>query len=423
MFLKPIILGDTTNLDKATWLKWRDHGPEGNIEYTIGGSDVSVICNENPWKTPVELYHQKKNRKPKYRVEHNKQAKQIGHIFEPYICDLFVTEISKKHKVQVVNDMNLYRCGEQIINDDGGIELKYPYALANIDRICIIDGKKGVLEIKTTSPHNYEAIQQWKKGIVPYYYLLQIAYYMVVMDLPYTYIICAWGYTKSDFAYIRVERDPYLETLIMESCDHFIWMLQYDVEPCPDLCNSTLLYDYYCRLYGPPAKRQITTIPKNYSRIVSTLVDLEDTISGLKKQVAEYEESKVKCILEMMDFFKENERGSICIDGREITVVCEQPKRKAKINWAFVKKNYPQIFNKCNDFTPAAFKEQTVVEGVKLDRLAIKYEKAGSLTLADRYMKQAEELRNIYESALYDEDDGNDGKRNIKIIIKELKNE
>ena len=51
----PIILCDTAGMSNERWLECRAHGPKGDIEYTVGGSDVATIFGISPWTTPLEL--------------------------------------------------------------------------------------------------------------------------------------------------------------------------------------------------------------------------------------------------------------------------------------------------------------------------------------------------------------------------------
>ena len=44
----PIILCDCTGMSRERWLECREHGPKGDIEYTVGGSDVAVIFGLSP---------------------------------------------------------------------------------------------------------------------------------------------------------------------------------------------------------------------------------------------------------------------------------------------------------------------------------------------------------------------------------------
>ena len=51
-----IILASTENMPYDEWLEWRKKG--------IGGSDASVVCGINRWKSPVELWMEKTNQLP-----------------------------------------------------------------------------------------------------------------------------------------------------------------------------------------------------------------------------------------------------------------------------------------------------------------------------------------------------------------------
>jgi len=56
----PKLLCGTKDMSRERWLECRAHGPRGDIDYTIGGSDVSVVFGENPWTAPLELWRIKK---------------------------------------------------------------------------------------------------------------------------------------------------------------------------------------------------------------------------------------------------------------------------------------------------------------------------------------------------------------------------
>lgn len=57
---KPKILCDTAGMSNDRWLECRMHGPNGDIPYTVGGSDVATIFGLSPWTTPLELWRIKK---------------------------------------------------------------------------------------------------------------------------------------------------------------------------------------------------------------------------------------------------------------------------------------------------------------------------------------------------------------------------
>ena len=75
----PIILCDCAGMDEKRWLECREHGPKGDIEYTVGGSDVATIFGLSPWMTPLELWMIKKGRlKPKSKP--NPLQLEMGHL-------------------------------------------------------------------------------------------------------------------------------------------------------------------------------------------------------------------------------------------------------------------------------------------------------------------------------------------------------
>jgi len=196
----PIVLSeqDTELLPEKEWLKWREHGPDGSIKWTIGGSAVSIIMGCNPWVTKIEFFDQKKGVKPLLKVEYNKEAKEIGHKYEAQILfDYLQPQLEKdypEYDVDVFQDKRMFQCGDT--RPDGS--LRYPYMVMNIDGLCVLTSKKTgksktfLIEIKTTSPENRETIKKWKDGIVPEYYEWQTRYYMAGLHLDGCFIACSW---------------------------------------------------------------------------------------------------------------------------------------------------------------------------------------------------------------------------------------
>jgi Phage-related protein, predicted endonuclease len=48
----PNVLVSTKDMSKDEWLQWRKRG--------IGGSDASIVCGLNRYKSPVELWMEKR---------------------------------------------------------------------------------------------------------------------------------------------------------------------------------------------------------------------------------------------------------------------------------------------------------------------------------------------------------------------------
>ena len=145
----PVILCDTAGMTNARWLECRAHGPKGDIEYTVGGSDVAAIFGVSPWTTPLELWMIKKGRM-KAHSKPNPDQLQMGHLLEPIAAYWYQAKTGNT----VYEDTNLYQHAD------------HPYALANFDRRYIrkTDGAPGILECKSCTYHKADS---WADGAYP----------------------------------------------------------------------------------------------------------------------------------------------------------------------------------------------------------------------------------------------------------------
>ncbi|MGN0178949.1 MAG: YqaJ viral recombinase family protein [Monoglobaceae bacterium] len=135
----PKILCDTAGMDRPTWLAARIHGPNGDIPYTVGGSDVAAIFGVSPWTTPLELWMIKKGR-TKPSIKANANQLEMGHFLEPICAHFYAVKTGNT----VIQDTNMYQHAD------------HEYALADIDRRIIRadDSEPGVLECKSCTYHN-----------------------------------------------------------------------------------------------------------------------------------------------------------------------------------------------------------------------------------------------------------------------------
>ena len=145
----PIKLCDTAGMDNDRWLECRMHGPKGDIEYTVGGSDVATIFGLSPWTTPLELWMIKKGRM-KAPVKANASQLEMGHLLEPIAAHFY----AQKTGNTVTDDTFMYQHAD------------FPYALADFDRRFVrkSDGKLGILECKSCSYHKADS---WATQVLP----------------------------------------------------------------------------------------------------------------------------------------------------------------------------------------------------------------------------------------------------------------
>ena len=210
----PIALCDCAGMDNDRWLECRQHGPKGDIEYTVGGSDVAVILGISPWMTPLELWMIKKGRM-KPTPKGNLGQLEMGHLLEPIAAHFYAQRTGNT----VINDTHLYQHAD------------FPYALANFDRRIIrrLDYAKGLLECKSCT---YHRAYDWADGKYPLYYEVQLQYYMAVDDADFGAFSALWGTNpESDLATPEIVRDKVKEDMIFERLDEWIWSLRNDKPP------------------------------------------------------------------------------------------------------------------------------------------------------------------------------------------------
>ena len=178
------IVASTENMPYAEWLEQRKKG--------IGGSDASVVCGINRYKSPVELWMEKTDQLP---------AKEAGEAayWGTQLEALVRAEFTKRTGIEVTHAMQLLQSEE------------YPFMLANLDGICE-HPELGtcIFEAKTASA--YKA-GEWENSI-PDEYQMQIQHYMAVTGYRGTYIAVLIG--GNTFKWRFVERDEELIAMLIQ---------------------------------------------------------------------------------------------------------------------------------------------------------------------------------------------------------------
>lgn len=146
---------------REDWLKHRSR---------IGGSDASAIVGLNPYKTNTELYLEKTGQKESEDISH-KPYVQYGTKAEEHLRELFRLDFPQ-YQVQYF-DNNMY------------LNSKYPFAHASLDgELTDEDGRRGILEIKTTNILQSMQKEKWKDRI-PDNYFIQILHYLMVTEFDF----------------------------------------------------------------------------------------------------------------------------------------------------------------------------------------------------------------------------------------------
>lgn len=133
----------------------------------IGGSDASSVMGINPYRTNEELWLEKTGQLIPEDISH-KDYVQYGHDAEPFIRELFALDYP---------DYQVDYFGDNLIRNE-----KYPWAHASLDgELTDPDGRKGILEIKTTNILQSMQREKWKEQIPDNYYI-QVLHYLLVTE-------------------------------------------------------------------------------------------------------------------------------------------------------------------------------------------------------------------------------------------------
>lgn len=181
--------------DEKAWLNGRMNG--------IGGSDASAIVGMNPYKTNIELFEEKTGRRipedisDKPYVIYGKNAEE--HIRELFKLDYPQYEVSHYE----------YRILQSI---------KHPFMQASLDgELVDQDGRKGILEIKTTNILQSMQREKWKDRVPDNYYL-QVLHYLLVTNYQFVvlraHLNSVWGMdVRTQVKHYFIEREEVMEDL------------------------------------------------------------------------------------------------------------------------------------------------------------------------------------------------------------------
>lgn len=155
----------------------------------IGGSEASAIVGMNPYLSNVELWEIKTGQVIPEDIS-DKPYVKYGTQAEFHLRELFALDFPE-YKVDYIEN-NIF------LND------QYPFAHASLDGWLIDqDGRKGILEIKTTNILQSMQKEKWNHRIPDNYYI-QILHYLMVTGFDFAILK---GQLKSEF-----NGDIYLQT-------------------------------------------------------------------------------------------------------------------------------------------------------------------------------------------------------------------
>jgi len=204
-----IPIASTKDLSHEKWLEYRRLG--------IGGSDASVVCGVNKYKSPIELWMDKTGQQPHDEAG---EAAHFGRLLEPIVR----AEFTRRTGIEVIPVNQILRSRD------------YPFMLANLDGVCRHpDYGRCVFEAKTA---NAFKAGEWENDAVPYEYVLQVQHYMAVTGYAGACVAVLIG--GNNFQWRYVPRDEEVITMLIRTERDF-WSHVQDGVP-PGRAHRSLVY-------------------------------------------------------------------------------------------------------------------------------------------------------------------------------------
>ena len=287
------------SLCREEWLALRRNG--------IGGSDASIVCGINKYKSVVELWMDKTGQ---VSDDGDSEAAYWGRTIEPIIRE----EFSKRSGLTV-------RTVPYMMQSE-----KYPFMLANVDGevedplygTCIFEAKTASI-FKTT---------EWEVEIPEEYYL-QVQHYMAVTGYKGAYIAALIGGNR--FIWKFIPREEQVIELLIKLEERF-WKYVQDKE-IPPLDGSEASKQLLAKLYPEAEETKSVELPEE----ALLLIDLYEKSAVEEKQITERKEEAANKLKAMLT---DAETG--IVGGR---IVMWKNVRSEKLNSKELKINEPELYN------------------------------------------------------------------------------
>ena len=264
-----VVLASTENISYEDWLELRKQG--------IGGSDASVVCGINKYKSPVELWMNKTGQIPPQEAG---EAAYWGTLLESIVR----AEFTRRTGIEVTKPSVILQSEE------------HPFMLANLDGTCEVpDVGTCIFEAKTASAYT---AGEWEDTI-PDEYQLQIQHYMAVTGYAGAYIAVLIG--GNTFRWKFVERDEELISMLIELESAF-WNHVQDCTP-PPLDGSDAAAKFL-------SERFPTSKPTSHITLPDTAADLLAQYDEACEQLEIVTEKKQKAENLLKEMMGENEIGT-----------------------------------------------------------------------------------------------------------------
>ena len=271
--------------DRAAWLAQRRNG--------IGASDIAAVLGISPWKTPLQLYMDKRGELPP-----QEDAPQLrrGRMLEPLVLDFYADET-----------------GHEVTRQQECVVGAEPWMLATLDGFDAIDNAP--VEAKTVNAFSAQEFGDHGSDEVPLHYSAQVHWQMMLTDASTGYLAALIG--SDDFRIFTIKRDHDLESLLIARAAEFWQRVQAGNPPEPNSEVDVKL------LYPRDTGSSIEATPE--------IADAVAELAALKAQSKDIETKEGLAGMKIKTFMGEN-ATLIGLDGKPLAT-WKTAKGSQKTDW------------------------------------------------------------------------------------------
>lgn len=178
-----------------------------NRRFAVGGSEIAAVLGLSPYMTNVDLWELKTGRQQRKDIS-DKPFVKYGTQAEMHLRGLFRLDYPQ-FKVEFVDN-------------NSWTNPRYPWAQASLDGwLTDQDGRRGVLEIKTSEIVQATQRQRWHNQIPANYYC-QVLFYMAVVEADYAYVKAQLKMIVDDEVLLTTKHYPIERSDVQDDIDYMM---------------------------------------------------------------------------------------------------------------------------------------------------------------------------------------------------------
>jgi putative phage-type endonuclease len=281
----------------------------------IGGSDAAAVVGLSPFKTPYQLYLEKRGESP--LTDEETLSMELGNILEEPVAQLY----SK-------------RTGRQLRRQPLASHASYPFMLATIDRQILKDPRgPGIYEGKTTNEFSGATIHT--AADIPDHYYLQAQHYMAVYDYAWASFGILVG--TSRFLWFDIDRnDDVIAELINRETEFWERVQAGNPPPVDGHPRTTELFK---KLYPSDTGKVLTIEAPELIHHAASLAKVKADLKELEEMKDQYENALKSAI---------GDASKAILPGfGEITWKQASPSTKESLDLEKLKAEFPDAYAAC----------------------------------------------------------------------------